>query len=523
VFESNNAAFAASANRAGIVFAKAMQDPLRQHQPVGWQDKFRNIDIVPDLGEDIGSLRWFRGLATLTIFSVVALAFLPDFGPVYGAQGSVPSKSELEEVRTQMITPLAYGADSGRRMAANENVVALGASPERPTIEINAVLGQGDGFARVLQRAGVGAGDASKALALVSSATEIGEIGSGTPIEIILGKRESRNAPRPLESLNFRARLDLQLAIARSGGGLKLQRKSIAVDDTPLRVRGTVGSSLYRSARAAGAPPEAIQSYLKVIAARTPLNRIGASDEFDIIIEHRRAETGEVKAGNLLYAGIDRGGKSLIQMLKWSSGDNTQWFEASGVGETKGAMSRPVSGPVSSNFGMRVHPVLGYRRMHSGMDFKAGYGTPIYSVTDGVIAYAGRKGGYGNFVQVNHGGGLATGYGHMSRIVASPGQRVRQGQIIGYVGSTGLSTGPHLHYEMYRNGKTVNPASVTFTQRAQLSGQDLARFRSLLGRLKSVKPGAALGPTGGRSTAQKQDSGREIDRIASVKRVKPLG
>ena len=105
------------------------------------------------------------------------------------------------------------------------------------------------------------------------------------------------------------------------------------------------------------------------------------------------------------------------------------------------------------------------------MDFGAGYGAPIYAVTDGVIAYAGRKGGYGNFVQINHGGGLATGYGHMSRIATSSGQRVRRGQIIGYVGSTGLSTGPHLHYELYRGGRAVNPMSVKFTQRAQLERQ----------------------------------------------------
>ncbi len=523
MFEGNNAVFAASANRAGVVFAKAMQEPLRQEKSSTWRDTLRNLDLVPDLGENIGSLRWFRGLATLTISTVIALSFLPDFGPVYGAQTRMPTQSELEEVRTQMITPLAYGADSGRRMAANENVVTLGASPERPSIQLNAVLGQGDGFARVLQRAGVSSNDANRALALVSGATTVNAINPGTQIEIILGKRASRTAPRPLESLDFRARLDLHLTIKRSGGGLQLVRKPISVDDTPLRIRGTVGSSLYRSARAAGAPPEAIQNFLKIIAGRTPLNRIAASDEFDIILEHRRAESGEIEAGNLLYAGIDRGGKNLIQMLKWTNGDNDQWFEASGVGESKGAMSRPVNGPVTSQFGMRRHPVLGYKRMHSGLDFKASYGTPIYAATDGLVEYAGRKGGFGNFVQVNHGGGLATGYAHMSRIVASSGQRVRQGQIIGYVGSTGLSTGPHLHYELYRNGRPINPASVTFTQRAQLSGQDLTRFRALLSRLKAVKPGAALASTAGRRTAEKTNANREVDRISSAKRNTPSG
>jgi murein DD-endopeptidase MepM/ murein hydrolase activator NlpD len=95
--------------------------------------------------------------------------------------------------------------------------------------------------------------------------------------------------------------------------------------------------------------------------------------------------------------------------------------------------------------------------MHAGLDFKAAYGQPIFAVTDGVVAFAGRNGGYGNFVRLNHNGGLASGYGHMSRIAARVGSRVRRGQIIGYVGSTGLSTGPHLHYEVHKDGKVVNP------------------------------------------------------------------
>ena len=251
---------------------------------------------------------------------------------------------------------------------------------------------------------------------------------------------------------------------------------------------------------------------MKVIAGRTNLSSIRSTDEFDIIIDYARAETGEVRVGDLVYAGIDRDGKSSIQMLKWAMGDNTQWFEASGVGESKGALSRPVNGAVTSGFGSRRHPILGYRRMHSGLDFKAGYGTPIYAVTDGTVAYAGRKGGYGNFVQLNHGGGLATGYGHMSRFAVSSGSRVRRGQIIGYVGSTGLSTGPHLHYELYRGGRAVNPMSVKFTQRAQLSGNDLAQFRRKLNGLKSVKAGAALTPMRASNPAKEQPK-REIDRL----------
>jgi murein DD-endopeptidase MepM/ murein hydrolase activator NlpD len=518
MFEGKDMGFASTGFGANtgfgqsVALADAMVAPMRQTPERNWRNRLSELDLVPDLGEDIGSIRWFRGLGTLTALSVFALALLPDFGPVYGAQPPVPTEAEFEEARAQMIMPIAYGSDSGKRMAATDAVIGLAGSPERPRIELTATLGRGDSFARVLQRAGVGGIDAANVTSMVSGVTSLSDIEPGTPIEIVLGQRTSKNQARPLESIAFRARFDLNLAVNREGNALRLARKPIAVDDTPLRIRGTVGDSLYRSARAAGAPASAIQDYLKVIAGRTSISSIRSSDEFDIIVDYKRAETGELKVGGLLYAGIDRDGKSAIQMLKWTMGDNSQWFEASGVGESKGALSRPVNGPVTSGFGGRRHPILGYVRMHSGLDFKASYGTPIYAVTDGVIAYAGRKGGYGNFVQINHGSGLASGYGHMSRFATSSGQRVRRGQIIGYVGSTGLSTGPHLHYELYRGGRAVNPMSVKFTQRAQLEGSDLAQFKSKLNRLKSVKAGAALAPLKPSSRVQ-QEPKREIDRL----------
>lgn len=517
MFGTKESGFAAFDAGGDMAIADAMVQPLRQVQLPDWRQRLSAFDLVPDLGEDIGSSRWFRGLATLTLLIVGALSLVPEFGPVYGAQAPMPTGAQLEEARAQMIMPIAYGSDTGRRMAATDSVRALAASPERPRIELTATLGRGDSFARVLQRAGVGSGDADRVLGLVSGAARLSEIEPGTTIEIILGRRMAKNSARPLEKLDFRARFDLRLAVNRDESGvLSLDRQPILVDTTPLRVRGTVGQSLYRSARAAGAPAEAVQNFLKIIASRASLGSLAPTDAFDIILDYKRAATGEVLVGDLMFAGIERGGKARIQMLKWDSGDSSQWFETSGVGESRGQLSRPVNGGVSSGFGMRRHPILGYKRMHSGLDFKAGYGAPIFAATNGVIAYAGRKGGYGNFVQISHGGGIATGYAHMSRIAASHGQRVRQGQIIGYVGSTGLSTGPHLHYELYRGGRPVNPLSITFTQRAQLSGGDLARFKGELARLKAVKPGAALAPLP--ATARRNDiAGREIDRISAAK------
>ena len=461
----------------------------------GWRGRISDwaddIDLVPDLGRNIGSLQWFRGLLTCTALCAGALSLSPGFAPLPAIPERLLSDSQFQEMRSQSITPLALGADSGRRMGPSNAVVPLKETPERPQIELNVGIGNGDSFGRALQRAGVSAGDADTVMALVGSDIRPGSLKPGTRMDIVLGRRATRDVPRPLESLTVRARLDLSIQIARVGDTLDIKRIPIKVDATPLRVRGTVNGSLYQSARGAGAPPKAIQSFLRVIAQQMSIESIRAGDQFDIITAYRRAETGEAEVGDLLYAGMKRSSGKTLDMLKWASNGRTEWFEASGVGERRGVLARPVAGRESSSYGMRRHPILGYTRMHAGIDFAAAYGSPIYAATDGVVEFAGRHGGHGKYVKLKHGNGLATGYAHMSQIAAVVGQRVRRGQVIGYVGSTGLSTGPHLHYELYRNGQNINPTSVKFTTTAQLVGKELAAFKARLAQLKSLGSGQA--------------------------------
>jgi murein DD-endopeptidase MepM/ murein hydrolase activator NlpD len=485
----------------------------RQRASVG----LSQLDLAPDLARDIGSRRWLRGTATLLGLSALALVAWPDFAPLEAAAAMPIDESAQDEFRSQMIMPLALGADSGRRMGATRDVVALKSAPERPRLDLVATLARGDSFERMLMRTGVGQAEASRIAEMVAGAIPLSEIAPGTQVDLTLGRRASPSMPRPLDALSFRARFDLQLAVERRNGRLALDPRPIKVDATPLRIRGTVGSSLYRSARAAGAPANAVQQYLRALGQEVDLDRaIGSGDQFDLIIEYKRAATGEIEAGKLLYAGLLRGGKPRKQLMRW--GGDGRFYEASGVGEQRSGLLAPVPGRVSSNYGMRRHPILGYRRMHRGLDFKAGQGTPIYAVTDGKVEFAGRNGGHGNFIRLDHGNGLDTGYSHMSRIAVSRGQRVRRGQVIGYVGSTGLSTGPHLHYEMYRGGKTVDPSSVRFVTRAQLTGSELAAFRAQLSTLQQVEPGAALASLEP-DPSFAEEPVREIDRIENKQRV----
>ena len=123
-------------------------------------------------------------------------------------------------------------------------------------------------------------------------------------------------------------------------------------------------------------------------------------------------------------------------------------------------MGMPVSGRISSTFGMRRHPLLGFLRMHKGLDLAAPHGTPIYAPVAGRVVMAARNRGYGNFIKLDHSSGISSGYGHLSRFAVRAGQQVSRGQIIGYVGSTGMSTGPHLHFEVRRGGAQVDPAKI---------------------------------------------------------------
>jgi murein DD-endopeptidase MepM/ murein hydrolase activator NlpD len=460
----------------------------------GWADRIahvrdsaRDLELVPDLGSEIGSLTWFRGFATCAALCATAIAFTPKIEPLEGAIVAPLSGDAWEETRAQGIAPLAWGSDTGRRMASNDMVEMLATSPERPTIDVTATLGQGDGFARVLERNGVGGVEARKIASMVAGVTSLGGIAPGTVMSMTLGERPSKDMPRPLEYLAFRARFDMKLAIRRSGGALAMQKLPIAIDNSPLRIRGRVTNGLYLSARSAGAPAKAVEAYIKALASKDMLNSaMQRGAEFDFIVEQARAETGEAKHGKLLYAGLNTDNRN-IRLLQWTIDGRTEWFEASGVGQSRPGMTQPVANArMSSGFGMRFHPILGYGKFHKGMDFAAVHGTPVHAVTTGIVAFAGRNAGYGNHIRLTHSATLGSSYSHLSRIAVAPGTRVAQGQVIGYVGSTGLSTGPHLHFEVYRNGVAVNPRGVSFASRSLLSGQELALFRARLGAMLSI-------------------------------------
>ena len=450
-------------------------------------ERLQGVDWTPDLGSQIGTRSWWRGAATCAALCAGTIALAPGISrPVIAGTAPAMIGADYDETRSLAIAPLAFGATSGHRLGATALVAELSDTPERPTIEATATVGANEDFEAALRRAGVSLADADTASDLVGDKISLDDLRPGTQLEITLGRRAEKDAPRQLEKVAFRARFDLGMEVERTGNGLAAIAHPIAVDNTPLRIQGRAGSSLYRSARAAGVPAKAVEAFIRSVASRMPIGKVSPDDEFDIIVEQARAATGEVQLGKLLYAGLD-GSTNKLQLMRWQEDGKDQWFDPKGVGPgTQSQAGFPVNGRLTSGFGARRHPVLGYVRMHKGLDIAAPYGAPIRAAKSGRVEIAGWHGGHGNYVKLGHGSGMETGYGHMSRIAVRPGSYVNAGQVIGYVGSTGLSTGPHLHYELWKNGVAVNPGKVTFESVQRLQGGTLAAFKSKLAKLLSL-------------------------------------
>jgi murein DD-endopeptidase MepM/ murein hydrolase activator NlpD len=257
-------------------------------------------------------------------------------------------------------------------------------------------------------------------------------------------------------------------------------------DPTVRRFTGRVGPDLSKSLAAAGVPERQGREYVWLLGKAIHIqDGLSVDDRFDLVIE--REPDGSL--GQLLYAGMDRVARADVELMKWTDGKNVIWVNADGVGgDGSEAMRMPVQGHLTSGFGERFHPILGYERFHAGVDLGAAAGTPIVAAADGKVVSAGWAGGYGRAVAILHSGGIETKYGHMSRIAAYAGESVRRGEVIGYVGSSGLSTGPHLHFEVMKNGRPVNPLSVKEIRGGpgQLEGQKLVAFQNELRKLLLV-------------------------------------
>lgn len=357
-------------------------------------------------------------------------------------------------------------------------------APGGATAELFVAWTAGDSLNELLKRASVEEGDSMKAAELVATALPAG-IPDGTEIAILVGKSVSGD-DRQLARLSFTPSPAFRITIGRTlSGELKLARDALLVDAKPQKFSGRAGTDLFWSLRAAGVPAGSAREFLEAVARRVNIRSIAPSDRFELVFDHLRTSNGENRAGPLLYATLDRNGAQDLTLVRWTVDGQTGLFEPGKPIQNVSGFAKPVNGSVSSRFGHRIHPILRFMRLHSGVDFRADWGTPVIAAADGVVSAAGWAGGYGRQVRMEHVNGVVTSYSHLSGIAVAPGMRVRRGEVLGFVGSTGLSTGAHLHFEVRQHGRAVDPLRFAFAP-PPLGAGELAALSARAEQLRAV-------------------------------------
>lgn len=256
-----------------------------------------------------------------------------------------------------------------------------------------------------------------------------------------------------------------------------------AIEPGEQAANSSLYTSFYNAALSQGLPADLIMQILRIHAYETDFRRrIRGSDQVEWFFDTRDDEKGlDASLGDLLMTAISTGGETQ-RFYRFKTTDGVvDYYDESGNTSRKFLMRQPVRGPgirMASGFGLRRHPILGFMRSHNGLDWAGPIGTPIMAGGSGVVEEAARRGEFGNYIRIRHANGYKTAYGHMQRYAAgiSEGVRVTQGQIIGYLGNTGLSGGPHVHYEVHINGQPVDPMSIQVPRERQLTANQLRDF-----------------------------------------------
>ena len=352
--------------------------------------------------------------------------------------------------------------------------------------EISVTVASGDRMVDLLTEQGISNQEAFTIIESMKKTFDPRTLRPGKKLEMVLEKDPAREGDEAttLKALHIILSRIEQISVSTTDDGtFQVERVKKPLTATTDRGGGIITSSLYVTLQQEGVPVSTITELIRAYSYDVDFQRdIRNNDAVEILYEKLATAEGDYsEGGNVLYAELKTRGKSLRIFRYTMKNGTTLFFNEKGESVKKALLKTPVDGArISSRFGMRKHPILGYSKMHTGVDFAAPRGTPIYAAGDGVVSYAGRKGGYGNYISVRHNSRYTTAYAHCKRFARGmrKGRKVRQGQVIAYVGSTGRSTGPHLHYEIIKNGKKVNPGKVKFAGGEILKGKELANFKA---------------------------------------------
>jgi murein DD-endopeptidase MepM/ murein hydrolase activator NlpD len=418
-----------------------------------------------------------KGLAAFTIMgaaAVLGLAFAWNVG-LFGA-GAAATAAENAAIHEE-------AALRAEQLAFTEPYLA------HESREIR--VANGETLASLIARAGASSADASAATASIGSVYDPRRLRPGQSISLFFSRRTGQ---AQLTGVAFRSAPGASVTANRTNaGGFAARQVLMPVSFEIARIAAPVETSLYASALAHGATDREIAALADAFSYDVDFQRdVRPGDNFELVFERFYDDEGNtVRTGELLFVGLEsrRGSRAFYQFLP--PGDaRPDWYDADGKSARRFLMKTPINGArLSSGFGMRLHPILGYSRMHRGTDFAAPIGTPILAAGDGTIVRAGPFGSFGNYIRIRHANGYDTAYAHMSRFVRGmrAGARVRQGQVIGYVGTTGRSTGPHLQYEVLRGGSQINPMTLRVANGRNLEGRQLELFQIERERIDTLR------------------------------------
>ncbi|MBY0502238.1 MAG: peptidoglycan DD-metalloendopeptidase family protein [Alphaproteobacteria bacterium] len=369
-----------------------------------------------------------------------------------------------------------------------EEIAEIEEGPYDETLAIK----EGDTLASILSRIGIPPTQAHDAITTLSKVFNPKDLKVDQEVYVIYENQLEGNG-YDLKFLRLRGDIDHDIELVRTGGGLfqatkyRKELKHEYVD-----VKGDIKISLYADALKAGASPKMLYDMIKAFSYDVDFQRdIQPGTEFSLFYDtYKDEESGLERPGELLYAMLLLDGKPFELYRFQPPGGVPGYYNAQGEAVKKALLRTPIDGArINSGFGNRKHPIKGYTKMHKGVDFGAPTGTPIMAAGDGVVERCSKYAGYGNYVCIRHNGTTKTAYAHLSRYAKGmcPGKKIRQGDIIGYVGATGQTTGPHLHFELIQNGKHVNPQKVTQLPSTKLGGKALNEFKTFMAKVDKLK------------------------------------
>jgi len=458
---------------ARLQLPSKISSPLRAGQPLG-----------PHFSASLAMVFFLGGTSALAVLPATPLAHHLRLDKVADAE-------RAKEAGKPALATASLGPSDGMLLQAlAPDVTDLSVAQNLPVTQTVAVR-QGDTLIGLLTDAGATAVEAHAAVLAMKPLFNPRQIHIGQEIEMTLAPPPSDDDSADSDAgsngrlLGMRMHTDAARLVEvkrDEQGNYAAELFEKPLTEMPFRASGTIDSSLFLAADDAGIPEEVTVDLIRMFSYDVDFQReIHKGDRFEILFTQMIDDDGRaVDTGHVLYAALVTSGKTHALYRFTSPVDGSiDYYDGRGQSAKKFLMKTPVDGArLSSGYGMRFHPILGYSKMHKGVDFAAPRGTPVMAAGQGTVEYASRYGTYGNYIRISHSNGYKTAYAHLSGFARGirKGAHVSQGQIIGYVGTTGRSTGPHLHYEVLVANKQVNPMSIRVPTGRTLAGSELASF-----------------------------------------------